>query len=345
MKNTFYETIILSQLILLSMFATGGTNPQGIRKLQTAQTLNYRATYRADFQHLLDPFCNGSLPLIGVSCLGTNLTILNTSDSAIGCSIVDNPKDAGSLYLCQTDCSGSECEGVYRASNASTFFDGPFGSITFMCESDDYRNVSATYLYLQENAACSGSTVGVQARNYHAGRLGVSCLVGSSRKYVFDDSFFECSSFVPPINTQVGSDDAYTCISGNDCGGEECDVVIDDIVFASDVPIFFDSCVEKTTNVTIATPTVSPATSSFKYTAQFEANWAVLYDSEVAMNSCTNAHGGAIVSCDNGSSIAYLNSTDASMNCTVLNDFELSCIGSEDSINNQFTRVVYVRII
>ena len=273
------------------------------------------------------------------------MTILNTSDSSIECFKIDSNAVDGSLYRCDTTCSGNECDGVYRASNASSFFDKSFGSVMFMCESEDYRNVSATFIYAEDNATCSSSTIGLQNRNYHVGRLGILCPVGSNRKYVFDDSYFECTGSDPAINTQVDSGDAYTCTSGNDCGGQECDVIINRIGIASDVPTFFDSCVEKTTNVTIATPTVSPATSSFKYTAQFEANWAVLYDSEVAMNSCTNARGGAIVSCDNGSSIAYLNSTDASMNCTVLNDFELSCIGSEDSINNQFTRVVYVRII
>ena len=345
MHLMFHAAIALFQLVIISKYASGHTGLLETRQLQTAQTLNYRATYRADFQHVLDPSCNGISPIIGVQCLGANMTILSTSDSSIGCSKVEGPTVEGSLYACVTDCSDDECDDVYLASNASTFFDGPFGSVTFMCEGDDYRNVTATFLYLDENTTCGSSTVATRTRNYHAGRLGVSCPVDSSREYVFEDSYLECVSFVPPITTQAGSEDAYTCISGKDCLGAECNVTIDLITFLSDVPTFFDTCVEKTTNVTIASPTLSPAVSSFKYTAQFEANWAVLYDSETALISCTNALGGAVLSCDNGSFISYLSSSDASMNCIMLNDSELSCIGSAEGVNNQFTRVNYVRLL
>ena len=330
------------------MFVSGSSYPipMETRGLQVVgQTLNYRATYRADFQHLLDPTCDGKGHLgVGVQCLSANMTILTTSDS-INCSKVEGQDVEGSLFRCYPLCIGDECEEVYRPSNAATFFDGAFGSVTFMCDSDDYRNISATFLVLGENTTCSNTSVATQSRNYHAARLGVSCLVGSGREFVFDDSYFECNSLslLPPINTKEGTnDDAYTCISGSTCGGEACDVTINQIFFTSAVPEFFDDCVEKATTESIAPPTVPPSTS-FQYTAQFEANWAVFYNTSDT-SLCSNAHGGAVVSCDSGSFITYVSSTDVLMSCTPLSDFELMCIGTEQSITNQFTRVEYVRI-
>ena len=337
--------LILLVAIVLSQCDVGNASPIKSRQVQLVQTLNYRATYRADFQYLLDPSCFGEPPAIRIQCDGANMTILNTSDSSIECSEINDSSIFGTLYACTTDCSDDECEDVYVASNASTFFDGPFGSVTFMCEGDDYRNASASFFYLGQNTTCDSSTVATQTRNYHAGRLGVSCLVGSMREYIFDDTYFECVSYVPPINTQVlGSDDAYTCISGKDCLGEACDVSIDQISFLSYPLIYFDDCVDKTTTATLPSPPSSPITSSFQYTAQFEASWAVLFNPENGAETCTNAHGGAIVSCDNRSVIRYLISSDTSMVCTLINDSELNCIGSDDSITNQFTQVNYVSI-
>ena len=342
--NLILPVAVIVVSLLASMFVSGSSHPilMETRGLQAVgQTLNYRATYRADFQHLLDPSCDSTGRLgVGIQCLSANVTILTTSDS-IDCSKLEGE----GLFACFSLCTGDECEEVYRPSNASTFFDGAFGSVTFMCDSDDYRNISATFLVLGENTTCSNTSVATQSRNYHAARLGVSCLVGSGREFVFDDSYFECNSLslIPPINTKEGTnDDAYTCISGSTCGGEACDVTINQIFFTSAVPEFFDDCVEKATTESIAPPTVPPSTS-FQYTAQFEANWAVFYNTSDT-SLCSNAHGGAVVSCDSGSFITYVSSTDVLMSCTPLSDFELMCIGTEQSITNQFTRVEYVRI-
>jgi hypothetical protein len=106
----------------------------------------------------------GDVPILQVSCYDQGMTVPNTSDTAIVCTKL------------------SACTDIYFA---ETFDANLFGSIRFLCESDDVREVEASLAYLagNDNGTCtaSGSDPGF---NMYVARLGISCPVRSSRGYV-----------------------------------------------------------------------------------------------------------------------------------------------------------------
>jgi hypothetical protein len=133
-------------LILSTSFgaigAKNSVSQSSMRRLQVVQplpqTLNYRASYSADFQYFSDVLCDGPEPLLAVNCFGKNMTILNTSDPTINCTLLAAPLvENGTSYECKNSCVDTACLSVYRYK--SEFFnplDGSFGSVSFMCEGD-----------------------------------------------------------------------------------------------------------------------------------------------------------------------------------------------------------------
>jgi hypothetical protein len=344
MKWTKYFLPLLVILPTVAAFAvTESKKSTDLRRLQIpVQTLNYRANYSADFTYFRDTLCIGDSPVLQVSCFGKNMTILGTSDSTILCSQITIPLVTnGTSYECQNTCSGTACETVYLANNGAF---NPFGSIQFICEGDDLEQVEAEFIYLGgSNGTCAASTASTRGNNYHNGRLGVSCPIGTSREYSFDDTYFECFgiSYAFDVAIEPGDSDIYTCYSGNRCNGLQCTVPFSNIYVRAIVPSFYDSCIEAIVPITTF-PTPAPASSAFEFSAQFEALWSVQYDSTASRSGCTSANPAVLVACENGASIEYINSTDSSMNCTEISGSELECIGDINSILDNFTSVFYV---
>ena len=79
-----------------------------VRQLQTNQTLNYRATYKADFQHLSDFICTAEPPVLQISCYGTAMQILSVSDTSITCVQLNEPIiNNGTSYQCVNTCDST----------------------------------------------------------------------------------------------------------------------------------------------------------------------------------------------------------------------------------------------
>jgi hypothetical protein len=185
---------IISSLMALVM-VEAATHCQSNDPRQLRQpTLNYRANYTAEFQHWRGVNCMGDVPILQVSCYDEGMTVPNTSDTAIVCTKLQQPQvPYGTTYECQNTCNEtatSACTDIYLA---ETFDANLFGSIRFLCKSDDVREVEASIVYWagNNNGTCtaSGSDPGF---NLHVSRLGISCPVRSSREYVYNDFYFEC---------------------------------------------------------------------------------------------------------------------------------------------------------
>jgi hypothetical protein len=323
--------LFLNALVMVEAATHSESNDP--RQLQQ-QTLNYRANYTAEFQYWRSTTCDGDAPILQVSCYGQGMTTPNTSDTTIVCTQLDVPLYAnGTTYECRNTCNESTstaCTDVYLAAQPSANL---FGSIRFLCESDDVREVEASLVYLGgiNNGTCDASATTTSA-NLHVARLGISCPVGSgtSRGYVYDDAYFECdglSSF--PIDYALPTDpDIYVCHSGGTCGASQsCNFVFDDLTVGAEVPRFNESCVE---------------TTQLDYSARFEASWAALYDSEASIADCDSANPTILVVCENDSRIQFVTATDVSMNCTEISINQLQCMGDASAITNQFTSVFYV---
>lgn len=329
--------LISVALSTVSLIDAGFT---GVRKLQGST--HFRANYTADFQYLRDIFCLGDAPVLQVTCFG-NLTILGTSDPSIQCQLSTPDVENRTTYQCINTCVGADCKTIYLASDDVS--DGPFASIYFTCEGDKIQDVDAYVNFLGgNNGTCadstgSGTTV---TRNFHVARLGVSCPVGSSRAYVYDDTYFECrslGSFV--LNSATNNDDKYACASGQNCDGFACEVSFSDVYINADVPRFLDSCVESAVPITDF-PTFAPAASSSEFSARFVASWGRLHEPILSASNCVSDNPTVVVSCGNGASISLVNSTDVLMKCFYAGANELKCLGDDRKIDNSFTSVTYV---
>ena len=319
-----------------------------VRRLQTNQTSNYRATYRADFQHLRDFVCTAPPPLLQISCHGTEMTILSVSDASILCVALDEAiVNNGTTYQCTNTCTS--CTSIFEASG--DIQDGPFASVDFMCEGENVEQVDAQYIYTSgTDGSCSIASSG-QSRNFHVGRLGVLCSTEStgSRTYVYDDTYVECrfsgavTAGVAFDTAEENADDIYTCVAGDNCEGVQCTVPFDQIRFDAVLPNFLN-CVDSTVGTPKLIPQV-PGSNSGMYNVQFEASWARLIEPVTAQSLCSSVNPSVLIKCGAGASIQFVNATDASMLCNRLSSSELSCSGDASVIENNFTSVIYVSFV
>lgn len=323
-----------------------------LTETETNQTLNYRATYRAEFLYLHDFSCTTDAPVLQISCYGTEMKILNKSDASILCVPLDeSPVANGTTYQCTNTCTS--CTGVYE--RLGNIADGPFASVEFMCEGDSVQQVNAQYFYLSGNdGSCVAATATTSTRNYHVGRLGVLCATGStsSRQYRYDDTYSECRfgtstslGYAYDVEVENEAEDLYTCIAGDNCEGQSCQFSFPEMRVYATLSNLVNSCIESTVGIPIAPETPQNSLSPSTYTVQFEASWAQLFESDSSQSSsCSSENPSVLITCGAGSSITFANATDSSMICNNLSNGELLCSGSPSAIRNNFTSVNYVRI-
>jgi hypothetical protein len=162
---------------------------------------------------------------------------------------------------------------------------------------------------------------------------------------VYDDYYFEC---VPSQASWPFSDtdNAYTCVDGQNCAGAAYTVNLTNLYVDSDVPYFQDTCVQTATpNDPIPAYTIPPITAAdlaadTNYTAQFEAAWALLFEPRVT--ECQGIVPTVAIVCFD-STIRYVSSIYDAMNCTVQADNVLACIANAPGVGvNEFVSVTYV---
>jgi hypothetical protein len=353
MKKWMIRSGVLSLMALVMVEAATHNELNDPRQLQQ-QSLIYRANYIAQFQHWRSTNCDGDAPILRVSCFGQGMTTPNTSDTSIVCAKLQESRvPNGTTYECRNTCNETTttaCTDIYLSAMPSLNL---FGSIRFLCESDDVREVEASLVYLGDNTngTCDAS-VSDTSFNLHVARLGISCPVGSgtSRGYVYDDAYFECEGlspftidYAPPMDPDI-----YVCHSWGFCGASQsCNFAFDDLLVRAELPRILDSsCIEtalsEITPFPTGSPTVPTSASSLDYSARFEASWAVRYDSEASIAVCTSANPTILVVCGNDSRIQFVAATDVSMNCTEISINQLQCMGALNVITNQFTSVFFV---
>jgi hypothetical protein len=355
MKKWMVRCGILTFMALVMVEAATHSESNDPRQLQQQSPI-YRANYTAEFQYFRSTNCDGDAPILQVSCYGQGMTTPNTSDTTIFCTKLEEPSPRvpnGTTYQCRNTCNEtttSACTDIYLAEERSLNL---FGSIRFLCESDDVREVEASLVYLggSKNGTCE-SSASTTSFNLHVARLGISCPVGSgtSRGYVYDDAYFECDDIGPfSLDYAPSTDpDIYVCFSGGICGASQsCNFAFSDLLVRAELPRFLDSsCIETALSEITTFPTVSPtvptSASSLDYSVRFEASWAVRYDSEASIADCDSANPTILVVCENDSRIQFVAATDVSMNCTEISIDQLQCMGGLNEITNQFTSVFYV---
>ena len=309
----------------------------------------YSSNYTADFQYLSDVTCDGDSLTLQLTCLGPSLTVIATSDDSIACRPMSIPRFPNTTtFQCLNGCT--DCESVYRLKdNNATIFEGPVGSISFVCAGNSVDDVGAVMEVLGGSTPgyCSASGTPTRGRNIHAGRMGVSCPISTTaRQYVYDDTYFDCLS-EGTISVDVSAEqesDIFACATGFVCNGEECSYFFDDVLISTTVDNFYD-CVESSSGMAITSaPTRSPMLSAFTFLVQFEASWGQLYVPVESASVCSSASEptDVLLSCDNGAAIEFISSTDTLMTCSKLQENQLSCIANEASLKNRLVSVFYV---
>jgi hypothetical protein len=342
--------------ILFFVFSVGSTFERSKGEDSTTyeqrslQQFIYRSSYTAEFQHLTDVGCDGEPPILLLTCSGSSMTILNKSDESISCiplgvSQIEN----GTTYQCVNTCT--DCQTVYRfiSNDNATAQQGPFESISFLCEGNSIDDIVAAFGVVGDNSVgtCAASSQTSRGRNFHVGRLGVSCPVlgSTTRQYVYDDTYFDClpsDTFAVDLSPdQSRQQDIFACVTGTACRGQACDFLFSNLLIASSVNNFYKTCVESTVLIT-SFPTPAPLYSPFEYSVRFEASWGQFYDSFETYSACSSVSPEVLISCENGAFIEYANSTDANMSCSTLQDNQLSCVADEAAVKGLLVSVFYV---
>jgi len=247
-------------------------------------TINFRATYKARFQHLADAHCQGPAPIVQVFCLG-DIAPVSISDASIQCSAV--ARDEWSGIQCAATASAGDAEAsVYL--ERTTLGGANFGEIVFYCQGPAIADVGAYMNYLGgEDGSCQATTEEPKrSNNFHVGQLGVFCATlggengGESGDYWFDHSGFECGFGSNVLRVE----DSYTCTAGENCAGEACVVDYGDLIIEADRQNFHD-CVEKVGNEEVPEAParedlITPAAAG-QYLATFQTNWQLSLDTTI----------------------------------------------------------------
>lgn len=245
-----------------------------------SEDVNYRASYLARFQHLVDPVCEGPNPTIAVFCQGA-VAPVSISDASIECSALTN-EDGWEGLLCSNTCGsssgGTSCEDVFLESEDAG--GDRFGEIIFQCEGADIADVDAYMHYIGgDDGSCvaqATTSESVLSRNFHVAQLGVQC--EEEDTFLFDDTFFECDVF----STTANIEGMYTCLAGTNCAGEDCTASFRDLYVEADRENFLQ-CVESVSGAVVPTKTSeieSEPVATGSYSTVFQARWQMLVDLE-----------------------------------------------------------------
>ena len=312
----------------------------GTETTNVSDEVNYRASYLARFQHLVDPVCEGPNPTIAVFCQGT-LTPVSISDSTIECSSLTN-SDGWEGIMCSNTCGSvsveTSCEDVFLESE--NIGGDRFGEIVFQCEGADIADVDAYMHYVGgDDGSCIAQTTtseSVPSRNFHVAQLGVQC--SEDDTFIFDDTFFECDVYSSTANIEG----MYTCLAGENCAGEDCTTSFRDMYVEADRENFLQ-CVESVSGAAVPTKTSeieSGPVAAGHYTAVFQARWQLLVDLE----TCRGEFAPKRISCTNGN-IELEGPLVGDVDCTMINDSELECTdGAAATFVNEFSGVRFVSL-
>jgi hypothetical protein len=174
----------------------------------------------------------------------------------------------------------------------------------------------------------------------------VSCpAVGSSREYVYDDTYADCyfrSDTALAFDSSFDVTDVFACLDGFLCYGLECSRPFNDFQIDAQVSNFYDTCVEYPAIIT-PFPTKAPPPSSYKFSASFEASWGTFYDPVELYFLCSGSPMRIVViTCGNGAEITYISTDSKETNCAENGSNEILCFTNQDSFVNQFVSVFYV---
>lgn len=309
----------------LFTFLLTGVAAEGIAPLDLApaeqrvlESNNFRATYKARYQHLADASCGGPQASIQVFCRGKIIPVSLTS-STIECSALTNVVGWNGIH-CENTCQGLACQQLYveRSQEVET---GSFGEIIFQCIGENETGVDAYMSYVggQPGFCTAAAEEGGDGRNYHIAQLGVQC-PNALGPFSFDDYYFECGS-----GTTVGKFGGhYSCYSGANCQGKDCRVPFENIFINADSHNFH-ACIEALGDMEVGP---GPSIETFQtesepgfYQTRFQANWQLKLDT----NYCRGEFAAKRITCLDDTRITNVEPLFDNVECTMISDSVMEC--------------------
>lgn len=329
----------------------------------------YFVNYKAEFQVLRDPVCLSIPPVLFLSCRGSEIRLLNNSSMfSCGDSFLDGFQQT-TLRCVPTCLTDDECQAVYLAIGGNTE-DGPFGSLEFSCHGNTVDDLTAYFKMEGNDQGLCAASVSSDSRLVHIARLGVSCPSsnnnnniagdnttvdhegGAGRYYSYDDYYMECfyGTAIRTSSANVTEDASttsnelaslYTCVEGDNCAGNECAIVVDQVLIKSYPDHFQETCLEPSIVLATLPPASETNATLFVNIVQFVASWSLLFD-PVSGSFCSGNTPSIIIQCLDNSDLSFINGTD-SVNCTMLSSDTMECIDTDrDVFVDRFTNIFYV---
>lgn len=276
---------------------------------------------------MLSPGCEASLPGMAITCIG-EIQNVETFNPAISCASESfRLNDGRNAILCETQCTGDDCEAVFQSKNG--FYGGaPFGEISWECHGEDVADVDGTFIVVKgEPGFCEGVVVegGNMGYNLNMAQLAVLCPSPENeltKAFVVDDAHSNCGV----KNLAFNINGSYTCYSGKACGEAPCNASFEQVIVNAD-PHRFPECIQSSNDSPIPDvdlPTQQPRASGV-YSARFKTVWYFFLPED-----CYGSATPKKITCLNGS-IRFIESTVEESSCSRTGDGSIECTDLGDT--------------
>ncbi|CAB9531480.1 expressed unknown protein (Partial), partial [Seminavis robusta] len=334
---------LLSLLLLfLLLHLCDATEIAETRQLEGQR--NYRATYQARYQHLLDrDHCSAGPDgaTIEIFCRG-ELSPNSVSDASIACTRTQDAAGWKGLSCTHPPCDGQQgaCDSSFVGNNETT----NFGEIVVTCVGETEADVDVYMMYLGgPPGTCAATTTTTDPpQNTHVAQLGVQCPSESAAAvFQFDDHHFECDANSVPSKL----DDRYTCsaaVQNRNCGddSDECTVEYANVTIHADREQFHE-CI---TPIWLSKPVgpepgpVIAMSPPGHYTATFQAQWQLSLDTDY----CSGQFAPKQIHCLHGTTLENVTPLHGTVDCQMLNASSMECRDTEpDNFVNNYSGVIY----
>ena len=261
---------------------------------------------------------------------------LTISDGSIRCTAAS--QDGWSGIECRTTCEETNtCGDIYL--ERDDVEGGVFAEITYECLGETTQQIDTTFQYTSgADGVCEEGQI--SGRNFHVAQLGVLCSAeNGQQEFDYGDRYFECGFG----NFAFKHDGKYTCIAGQNCQGQPCEVAFEELTVEASSERFHE-CIESVSGIPVPEePTDeeirSPSVPG-DYVATFEAKWQLSLD----LTYCGAGFASKKITCVGGN-ISLTETLYDNIACSQISEDVLECSDTSDAnFVNAFSGIIFVSI-
>ncbi|CAB9520784.1 expressed unknown protein [Seminavis robusta] len=306
----------------------------------TGQPVTFFVDYRARFKRIVDGGCESPTTetILAVCDKGSLEVDVGKTSAEIGCAPSFDYGSGGQYTVCSLNCTSTDCDDLYIDRDAVHIFNvwqtnENYAEIHFRCAGADENSVDALYMIAgSDTTGATGSCVADgdgSGKNLLLGELNVECPTeeGDEREYVNSHAFSECGPLdAIPLNV----DGNYTCVAGDWCGDEACQVEYKDVFVEADHHQF-QQCIQTDPaghSVPLPIVTVDDVLmpEPGQYSSQFQVGAEFWFDED----SCEAENTGVRITCIDGA-IGII-ATATGVLCETVSSSEVVCTETNGTV-------------